>query len=115
MDRKACDECRGKLAQKKVPYELYGVKLGDFPAEVCQKCGEVVFLEETSRAMTAKAKELGLFGLEARTKVGVVGDSLDVRIPKRVAEFLGISKGTEVWLHPEKNKLIVETRGIPPL
>ncbi|MBI2667106.1 AbrB/MazE/SpoVT family DNA-binding domain-containing protein, partial [Candidatus Woesearchaeota archaeon] len=59
-------------------------------------------------AMTAKAKEMGLFGLETRTRVGQVGDSLDVRIPKRVAEFLKITKGTEVWLHPEKNKLIVE-------
>lgn len=26
MDRKACDEGGGKLAQKKFPYELYGVK-----------------------------------------------------------------------------------------
>lgn len=108
MDRKTCDECGGKIFHKNVLYELYGVKLGEFPAEVCKKCGEKVFTEETSRIMTTKAKEMGLFGLEARTKVVQVGDSLDVRIPKRVAEFLGISKGTEVWLHPEKNKLIVE-------
>ncbi len=108
MDRKICDECSGKLLLKKVPYELYGVKLGDFPAEVCLKCGEVVFTEETSRMMTQKAKEKGLFGLDAHTKIGQVGDSLDVRIPKRMAEFLNLSKGKEVWVHPEKNKIIIE-------
>ncbi len=108
MDRIKCDECGGKLVLKKAPYELYGVKLGDFPAEVCQKCGEIVFTEETSREMTAKAKERGLFGLDARTKIGQVGDSLDVRIPKRMAEFMGLSKGKEVWVHPEKNRIIIE-------
>lgn len=108
MNRTKCDECGGKLVLKKVPYELYGVNLGDFPAEVCQNCGEIVFTEETSRGMTAKAKEMGLFGLESRTKIGQAGDSLDVRIPKRMAEFLGLSKGKEVWLHPEKNRIIIE-------
>ena len=108
MDRQKCDECNGKLLLKRVPYELYGVKLGDFPAEVCQKCGEIVFTEETSRTMTAKAKEKGLFGLDAHTTIGQVGDSLDVRIPKRMAEFLGLSKGKEVWVHPEKNRIIIE-------
>ena len=108
MDRKGCDECGGKLSFQKVPYELYGVNLGNFPAEVCLKCGETVFTEETSRAMTTKAKEKGLFGLDAHTKIGQVGDSLDVRIPKRLAEFLNLSKGKEVWLHPEKNRIIIE-------
>lgn len=108
MDRKICEECGGKIIFKTIPYELYGVKLGDYPAMACQKCGEIVFTEEISRTMTAKAKELGLFGLDAKTKVGQVGDSLDVRIPKRVAEFLGIHKGREVWIHPEKNRIIIE-------
>ena len=108
MARKTCDECNGKIMVKSVPYALYGVKLGDYLAEVCQHCGEVVFTEETSRKMTAKAKALGLFGLEAKTKIGKVGDSLDVRIPKKIAEFLKIDKGNEVRMHPEKNRLIIE-------
>lgn len=108
MDRKRCDECGGKLLLKKVPYEIYGVKLGDYSAEVCQKCGEIIFTEDTSRVMTSKAKEMGLFGLETRTKIGQVGDSLDVRIPKRMAEFLNLTKGKEVWLHPDKNRIIIE-------
>jgi len=103
-----CDECNGKIIKKKVPYSIYGVKLGDFPAETCTKCGEILFTEETSRKMTQIAKKRGLWGLEAKTKIGKVGDALDVRFPKRIVDFLNLKKGKEVWIHPEKNKIIIE-------
>jgi YgiT-type zinc finger domain-containing protein len=108
MIRKKCDECGGKIVQKDVPYEIYGVLLGQFPAEVCQSCGEIIFTEETSRKMTALAKEKGLWGLEAKTTIGKVGDALDVRFPKRIVEFLDLKKGKEVWIHPEKKRIIIE-------
>lgn len=108
MDRTRCDECNGKLENKNVPYELYGVHLGDFPAEVCTKCGEIVFTEDTSREMTARAKELGLWGLEARTTIGQAGDALDVRFPKRIVDFLSLKKGQEVHIHPSKKKIVIE-------
>src|SRR3989338_7730832 len=107
MIRNKCDECSGKLMKKNVPYEIYGVWLGDFPAEVCKSCGEIIFDEETSRKMTAIAKEKGLWGLEAKTKIGKVGDSLDVRIPKKIVDFLGLKKGNDVWIHPSKKKIII--------
>lgn len=108
MSRPVCDECGGKIVEKNIPYALYGVKLGDFPAEVCTNCGEIVFSEETSRQMTAKAKELGLWNLEAKTKIGQAGDALDVRFPKRIVDFLRLKKGQEVRVHPQKKRIIIE-------
>jgi len=113
MNRIKCDECQGKILHKKVPYELYGVKLGDFPAEVCGKCGEICFSEEVSRKMTQIAKEKGLWGLETRTTIGKVGDALDVRLSKRLVDFFKIQKGEEVILYPEdRNRLVIELKDL---
>ncbi len=110
MIRNKCDECRGKLVEKNVDFSLFGVLLGKFPAEVCTKCGEKVFTEATSDRIDAAAKEKGLWGLEAKTTVGKVGDSLDIRINKRIAEFVGLQKGQSVLVHPEgKNRIVITT------
>ncbi|MBI4147849.1 hypothetical protein HY490_01015 [Candidatus Woesearchaeota archaeon] len=100
MKRDKCDECGGKLSKKNVDYSLFGISLGSFPAEVCQKCGETCFEESVSKQITSRAKEKGLWGLSARTKVGKVGDALDVRLNKKIVEFLGVKKGTEVLVTP---------------
>lgn len=108
MKRTTCDECGGKIVNKKVDYALFGTSLGKFPAQVCQKCGEVCFDEDASREMTRIAKEKGLWGLSARTTVGKVGDALDIRLNKKLVEFLGAKKGAEVTIHPvSKHKIEV--------
>ena len=48
MIRTKCDECGGKIIQKKVDFRMYGEVVGRFPAEVCVKCGEVCFDENAS-------------------------------------------------------------------
>ena len=107
--RVKCDECGGKIIKKKIDYSIFGVSLGKFPAEVCEKCGEICFDENTSRKMTKIAKEKGLWNLETKTKVGKVGDTLDVRFNKRLIEFLNLKKGEEVTIYPEnKKKIIIE-------
>ena len=35
-----CWECNGKMKDKNVDYSLYGIKIGNFPAKVCEKCNE---------------------------------------------------------------------------
>ena len=41
--------------------------------------------------------------------MATVGNSLAVRIPKRLARFLGLRHGLEVTIHPlGKDKLIIE-------
>ena len=49
-------------------------------------------------------------GLSAKTKITRTGNSLAVRIPKKLVEYLKLKDGEEAYVHPEKNRLIVETR-----
>ncbi len=107
--KEKCYICeKGDLESKKVDYELYGVKLGKFNAEVCNRCGETFFDEDVSKKMTEIAKKKGLFGLQTKTKIGQSGTTLDVRLPKRIIEFFDLKKGEEVELYPEgKDKLVI--------
>ncbi len=109
MKQTKCEECGGKITNKKVDFSLYGQSLGKFPAEVCSKCGETCFSEEVSDQIDRIAKEKGLWGLDLRTKVSKAGDSLMIRINKKIADFMDLHKGEEVRLHPKnKRKLIIE-------
>ena len=55
------------------------------------------------------AKAKNLWGLGAKSKVGIAGDSFIIRVNKKLAKFLDLKKGEEVSLRPEsKNKLIIE-------
>ena len=109
IKRKKCEECGGNIIIKKVPYSIYEVEVGKFMAEVCQKCGEICFNEEESKKITKKTKEMGLFSLETKTKIGQVGDALDVRFSKKLEKVLNLKKGKEVLVRPEsKNKISIE-------
>lgn len=105
-----CYMCeRGELKAKKVPYAVYDVPVGKFDAEVCSKCGETFFTEETSKEITRATKQKGLWGLGATTKVGEAGSTLDIRLPKKIIAFLNLKKGEEVAIYPEsKKRLIIE-------
>lgn len=99
---------KGNLLKKKVDYKLYGVRIGKFEAEVCSLCGETFFDENTSKKMTEIAKEKGLWGLQTKTKIGQAGTTLDIRLPKKIINFLNLQKGKEVEIYPEgKNKLVI--------
>ena len=107
-DDTTCWECGKEMKKKSVEYKLHGILLGKFPALVCELCHETIFSEETSRAITAIAKQKGLWGLQAKTKVGQAGKTLDIRLPKKIIEFMNLKKGVEVTIHPEsKNKIII--------
>lgn len=107
MERKKCEECSGNIKRKKVDFKIYGESLGLFPAEVCTKCGEEIFTEETSDAIDEAAKRKGLWGLEAQAKITRVGSSYAVIINKKIAEFMGLKQGEAVHIHPETRKKIV--------
>ena len=100
---------KGELTRVKTPYKLYGEYLGDFGAEQCSNCKEVFYSEETSRKMTEAAKKKGLWGLNAESKIGQSGTTLDVRLPKRVIDFMKLKKGASVKIYPEdKKRLVIE-------
>ena len=107
--KERCYICeKGHLTKRKIDYKLHGVSLGKFDAEICGRCGEIFFDESTSSKMTRIAKQKGLWGLQARTRIGQAGTTLDVRLPRRIIEFLKLKKGKEVEIYPEgKNKLII--------
>jgi YgiT-type zinc finger domain-containing protein len=109
MKNQKCYECGGKIVKKKVPFKIYGTSLGNFVAEVCSKCGEKVFDEETSHEIERLAKNKGLWGMAKKVKIVKIGNSLAVRIPKHIAEFLQLKQGKETIMHPEKKKLVIET------
>ncbi len=107
MKRKTCEECGGRIERKKVEFAVYGESLGLFSAEVCTKCGEELFDDETSDRIDEVAKKKGLWGLEAQTKVTRVGSSYAVIINKKIAEFMDLRVGEEVHVYPESKKKIV--------
>lgn len=97
-----CVLCNGGLQEKVVEHKEFGVSLGKFPAKVCSSCGEAFFDSETVDKIQLKSKEKGLFGLAAKkTKVALVGNSLAVRIPKEIAQFVGLKKEEEIRVIPK--------------
>ncbi len=107
-DEDLCWECREKMKDKDVDYSLYGIKIGTFPAKVCEKCNETYFSEEISRRITEVSKKKGLWGLQAKTKIGQSGTTLDVRLPKKIIDFFKLKKGEEVTIYPEgKDKIVI--------
>lgn len=104
-----CPVCEGKLRRVKREFIYGDIVLGEFEAEACDRCGEVFFTEASSDEIDRLAKERGIWGFEARTKVSYSGNSLIVRIPKEVVEFMGLEKGDGVRIRPEgKKRLVVE-------
>lgn len=104
-----CPMCDGTLRKGRTEYSYHDIYFGEYDADICNKCGEAFFTEEASDEIEKKAKELGLWGLEARSKVSYSGNSLMVRIPREIAEFLDLEKGDDIRIHPEgKKRLVVE-------
>ncbi|MBI1972537.1 AbrB/MazE/SpoVT family DNA-binding domain-containing protein [Candidatus Woesearchaeota archaeon] len=103
-----CVFCKAETREQEVEYKEYGISLGTFPGFVCTKCGEVFFEGEVVDKIQQKSKEKGLFGLSRKVKVGKIGDSLMVRIPKEIANFVKLKEGKEVRITPEAKKIIIE-------
>ncbi|HLC57581.1 MAG TPA: AbrB/MazE/SpoVT family DNA-binding domain-containing protein [Candidatus Nanoarchaeia archaeon] len=104
-----CVICDGGTARKFVEYKEFGTSFGRFKADVCRKCNEIYFDEGAAGKIQEKSKALGLFGLAKKAKVAEIGNSLAIRIPKEIAEFLALRKGGEVMIIPKSKKgLLVE-------
>lgn len=102
-----CDEChKGMLHKKKIDYRLLGQNLGKFDALVCDTCEETIFEGEELDIIEKKAKEKGLWGIAAKTRIGTSGNALDVKFPKAIVDFLNLKKGQEVLIEPiDRNKV----------
>jgi len=104
-----CPICeKGELKKERIKEQMFGVYLGEFPAEICGECGESFTDSGTMKKIEIIAKKKGIWGLGSKTKIARTGNSLAVRIPKRLADYLRLREGEEAYIHPEKNKLIIE-------
>lgn len=104
-----CPICeKGLLKKGKIKETMFGVYLGEFPAEICTKCRESFTDEETTKKIEEVAKKKGIWGLEAETKITRTGNSLAVRIPKKIVDYLKLKEGEEAYIHPEGHKLVIE-------
>ena len=104
-----CPVCeKGALRKGKIKETMFGVYLGEFPAEICNQCGESFTDEKTTVAIEEVAKKKGLLGLGKKTKITKTGNSLAVSIPKKIADFLKLTEGKEAYIHPENDRLIIE-------
>ena len=106
-----CPMCEKGYLKKIINKEtIYGVYLGDFPAKKCSFCGEIWTDGKTMEKIEKIAKEKRVWGLGIKTKIIKTGNSLAVRIPKKIADFLKLKKEKEVFIHPQDNKLVVELK-----
>jgi len=63
-----CPECNGMISIKKMPYRYRNqIDIGEFEAEVCEKCGTVYFTQESFKEIEFRAKQLRIWGREALT------------------------------------------------
>ena len=104
-----CPVCdKGNLKKGKIKETMFGVYLGEFPAEICTKCNESFTDEKTTRMIEEAAKKKGIWGMGKKTKITKTGNSLAVRIPQEIAKFLNLKDGKEAYIHPEGNRLVIE-------
>ena len=95
-------ECGGKMNIAEVEI-AEGMKGKGYK---CEKCGDVEFTEEQMREALRK-KEKAIKTVVTR-KIGEIGGSLIIRIPKSVENQMKLKSGGEVNLIVEKNRIIVE-------
>ena len=89
---------------------MFGVFLGEFTAEICSHCNESFTDSETTKKIEEAAKKKGIWGLGSVTRITKTGNSIAVRIPKKIAKYLNLKAGEEAYIHPEDHKLVIEAR-----
>ena len=105
-----CPMCeKGKLKRILNKEIIHGVYLGTYPAKKCTYCGETFTSRDTMEKIEKKAKEKRVWGLGRKTKITKTGNSLAIRIPKKLADYLKLKNGKEAFIHPEDHRLIIET------
>ncbi len=103
-----CLKCKEEMKEKLVEHKEFGVSLGRFPAMVCPKCNEKFYDSKAVDKIQAASKKAGLFGRVSRVKAAKIGNSIAIRVPKEIAEFVHLKPGAEVILHPEEGRIVAE-------
>ncbi len=106
-----CPVCeKGILKKGRIKEYMFGIYLGEFPAEICNNCKESFTDSVATKEIEEIAKKKGIWGLSATTKITKTGNSLAVRIPKKIANYLKLQEGKETYIHPQDRSLVIETK-----
>jgi hypothetical protein len=107
---RTCPICeKGVLRKGSIEEKMFGIFLGMYEAEICDKCNESFLDEGAMKRIESRAKELGLWGVAKKVKIIKSGNSIAIRIPAQLARFLDLKEGAELLLYPEgKEKIICE-------
>ena len=104
--------CGGNLRKTKVEVEFFGIDFGLRDAEVCMACGSEYLDHETLKEVEMEIKKRNIFAMERKVQVDRSGDSLVIKIPPEIAEFLDIHYKSLVQLFPvDRNRLEVKVTG----
>ena len=82
---------RSEMIRKNVPFFFEETYLGDFQADVCPVCGEVLFTEQASIQIDEMAMKLGVWGRSKlhEVKVEFAVSTSDVA-PRTFVEIFGL-------------------------
>lgn len=101
--------CGGILKKSHTQVEFFGIDFGIKKCEICTKCGSEYLDDETLAKVEKEVKKKKLFGLEKDAQVTKSGNSLVIRIPPKIAQFIGAHYRDMVRIYPiEKHKLVME-------
>jgi len=101
--------CGGNLKKTKVEVEFFGIDFGLKDAEVCMACGAEYLDQETLKEIEKEIKERKIFALEKKVQITKSGQSLVIKIPPEIGEFLNIHYKSLVQLFPvDKDRLEVK-------
>lgn len=101
--------CGGTLKPSQTKVEFYGIDFGIKQCTVCTSCGSEYLNQETLQEIENEVKKRGIFALERKVQVTKSDDSLIIKIPPDIADFLGVHNKSFLRLIPvEKGKMEIE-------
>lgn len=93
-----CPKCR--VVMRKKAFKMMGF---DVRGWECGRCKENIYIgDDLNKVLVYNKLKNGI-----PVKIGTLGSSLVMRIPKEVSEVLGIQKGKEIILKVRDNELVV--------
>ncbi|MEK6974242.1 MAG: hypothetical protein AABW41_03340 [Nanoarchaeota archaeon] len=101
--------CGGIIEWKNEKVIIEDIDCGVLDIEICPKCGEKYFPEESMETVENKLKEAGLWGVPRKeVTLWKSGNSVLLRIPGDMAKKLNLKPDEKVTIYAEgKNKVII--------
>ncbi len=86
--------CGGKLSWKRELVVQQGIDCGMLDVELCEKCGEKYFPDESMEVIEKKLKQAGLWGVERKEiKFWKTRKTVTIRLPTEISKKLKLQTG----------------------